>query len=37
LRAAAVIGSRFNLDLLMQLGVEPVVTDLVAAQLIENH
>ena len=36
LSAAAVIGSRFNLDLLMQLGVEPVVTDLVAAQLIDQ-
>ena len=36
LSAAAVIGSRFNLDLLIQLGVEPVVTDLVAAQLIDQ-
>jgi hypothetical protein len=36
LSAAAVIGSRFNLDLLMQLGVDPVVTDLVAAQLIDQ-
>jgi class 3 adenylate cyclase len=36
LSAAAVIGSRFNLDLLMQLGVEPVVTDLAAAQLIDQ-
>jgi class 3 adenylate cyclase len=36
LSAAAVIESRFNLDLLMQLGVEPVVTDLVAAQLIDQ-
>jgi hypothetical protein len=31
LSAAAVIGSRFNLDLLTVLGVEPVVADLVAA------
>ena len=36
LSAAAVIGSRFNLDLLTQLGVEPVVTDLVVAQLIDQ-
>jgi class 3 adenylate cyclase len=36
LSAAAVIGSRFNLDLLTQLGVEPVVADLVAAQLIDQ-
>ena len=36
LNAAAVIGSRFNLDLLTQLGVEPVVTDLVAAQFIDQ-
>jgi class 3 adenylate cyclase len=36
LNAAAVIGSRFNLDVLMQLGVEPVVADLVAAQLIDQ-
>ena len=36
LSAAAVIGSRFDLDLLMQLGVEPVVHDLVAAQLIDQ-
>jgi adenylate cyclase len=36
LSAAAVIGSRFNLDLLIQLGVEPVVTDLVAAQLVDQ-
>ena len=34
--AAAVIGSRFNLDLLTQLGVEPVVADLVAAQFIDQ-
>ncbi|MDT5349353.1 MAG: hypothetical protein QOH91_2640 [Mycobacterium sp.] len=36
LGAAAVIGSRFGLDLLAPLGVEPVVTDLVAAQLIDQ-
>ena len=36
LSAAAVIGSRFNLDLLIRLGVEPVVTDLVATQLIDQ-
>src|SRR5271166_3465101 len=36
LSAAAVIGSRFNLDLLTALGVEPVVPDLVAAQLIDQ-
>jgi hypothetical protein len=36
LSAAAVVGSRFNLDLLIQLGLEPVVTDLVAAQLIDQ-
>jgi adenylate cyclase len=36
LSAAAVIGSRFNLDLLTKLGVELVVTDLVAAQLIDQ-
>jgi class 3 adenylate cyclase len=34
--AAAVIGSRFNLDLLAQLGVEPVVDELVAGQFIEQ-
>ena len=34
--AAAVIGSRFNLDLLTQLGVEPVVDELVAGQFIEQ-
>ena len=33
LSAAAVIGSRFDLDLLTVLGVEPVVDDLVAAEL----
>ncbi len=36
LSTAAVIGSRFNLDLLTALGVEPVVPDLVAAQLIDQ-
>ena len=36
LSAAAVIGSRFNLDLLTQLGVEPVVADLAAAQFIDQ-
>ena len=36
LSAAAVIGSRFNFDLLIQLGVEPIVTDLAAAQLIDQ-
>jgi class 3 adenylate cyclase len=36
LSAAAVIGSRFGLDLLTVLGVEPVVADLVAAELIDQ-
>ena len=36
LSAAAVVGSRFGLDLLTVLGVEPVVADLVAAQLIDQ-
>ena len=36
LSAAAVIGSRFGLDLLTVLGVEPVVGDLVAGQLIDQ-
>ena len=36
LSAAAVVGSRFGLDLLTVLGVEPVVGDLVAAQLIDQ-
>jgi class 3 adenylate cyclase len=36
LTAAAVVGSRFRLDLLTALGVEPVVADLVAAQLIDQ-
>ncbi|MDT7713433.1 MAG: adenylate cyclase [Pseudonocardiales bacterium] len=36
LSAAAVVGSRFRLDLLTVLGVEPVVADLVAGQLIDQ-
>jgi adenylate cyclase len=36
LSAAAVVGSRFGLDLLTAVGVEPVVTELVAAQLIDQ-
>ena len=36
LSAAAVVGSRFGLDLLTMLGVEPAVADLVAAQLIDQ-
>jgi class 3 adenylate cyclase len=36
LSAAAVVGSRFGLDLLTVLGVEPVVADLVAAMLIDQ-
>ncbi|OBI38581.1 AAA family ATPase [Mycobacterium colombiense] len=36
LSAAAVIGSRFGLDLLTALGVEPVVDELVAAQVIDQ-
>jgi class 3 adenylate cyclase len=36
LGAAAVVGSRFGLDLLTGLGVEPVVDELVAAQLIDQ-
>src|SRR6516164_4075293 len=36
LSAAAVIGSRFGLDLLTVLGVEAVVDDLLAAQLIDQ-
>ncbi|WP_369816416.1 AAA family ATPase [Mycobacterium sp. 852014-50255_SCH5639931] len=36
LSAAAVIGSRFDLDLLTALVVEPVVSDLVAGQLIDQ-
>ena len=36
LSAAAVIGSRFSLDLLQPLGIEPVVDDLVAAEFIDQ-
>jgi class 3 adenylate cyclase len=36
LSAAAVVGSRFKLDLLTALGVEPAVADLVAGQLIDQ-
>jgi class 3 adenylate cyclase len=36
LSAAAVVGSRFRLDLLAVLGVEPVVADLAAADLIDQ-
>jgi class 3 adenylate cyclase len=36
LSGAAVIGSRFDLDLLTVLGIEPVVADLVAAQFIDQ-
>ena len=36
LSAAAVVGSRFGIDLLTALGVEPVVDDLVAAELIDQ-
>ena len=36
LSAAAVVGSRFGIDLLTVLGVKPVVADLVAAQLIDQ-
>lgn len=36
LSAAAVLGARFDLDLLAALGVEPVVDDLLAAQLIDS-
>jgi class 3 adenylate cyclase len=36
LSAAAVIGSRFDLDLLNVLGVEPAIADLAAAQLIDR-
>ena len=36
LGAAAVIGSRFGLDLLTLLGVEPAVADLVGAELIDQ-
>ena len=36
LSAAAVVGSRFDIDLLSMLGVEPVVGDLLAAELIDQ-
>jgi class 3 adenylate cyclase len=36
LSAAAVVGSRFRLDLLTELGVEPFVDGLVAAQLVDQ-
>jgi adenylate cyclase len=36
LTAAAVVGSRFGVDLLTALGVEPEVADLLAAQLIDQ-
>jgi class 3 adenylate cyclase len=36
LSAAAVVGSRFGLDLLTVLGVEPVAAELVAAQLVDQ-
>jgi predicted ATPase len=36
LSAAAVVGSRFSLDLVSMLGVDPVIPDLVAAQLIDQ-
>src|ERR1700757_4567772 len=36
LSAAAVIGSRFDLDVLTVLGIEPVIPDLLAAQLIDQ-
>jgi hypothetical protein len=36
LSAGAVIGSRFGLDLLIVLGVEPVIADLLAVQLIDQ-
>jgi len=36
LSAAAVIGSRFGLDLLTGLGIEPAMLDLVAGQLIDQ-
>jgi class 3 adenylate cyclase len=36
LSAAAVVGSRFGLDLLTLLGTEPAVADLVSAQLIDQ-
>ena len=36
LSAAAVVGSRFGVDLLTDLGVEPAVADLLATQLIDQ-
>jgi len=36
LSAAAVVGSRFGANLLTELGVEPVVDDLLSAQLIDQ-
>jgi adenylate cyclase len=36
LSAAAVVGSRFGTDLLTELGIEPVVDDLLVAQLIDQ-
>jgi class 3 adenylate cyclase len=36
LNAATVVGSRFDLDLLTVVGIEPVVADLMAAQLIDQ-
>ena len=36
LSAAAVIGSRFSLDLLETLGIDPALEDLVAAQLVDQ-
>ena len=36
LSAAAVVGSRFDLDVLTVLGIEPAIADLLAAQLIDQ-
>ncbi|MDH6247954.1 adenylate/guanylate cyclase domain-containing protein [Mycobacterium sp. OTB74] len=36
LSAAAVVGSRFGIELLTDLGVEPAIDDLVAAQLVDQ-
>lgn len=36
LSAASVVGSRFGLDLLTRLGIEPEMTSLVAAQLVDQ-
>ena len=36
LSAAAVIGSRFSLDLLETLGIEPILEDLVVAELVDQ-